>query len=70
MSADIDRSKVEALDLAERRALIQPLADAYNRIDAAKDGWQTEAFSKRASQQLHHWTIRCCLESRAGCCWT
>ena len=41
-----------SLDLAGDRKLIAPLADAYRRIDATVDGWQTEAFSESAASQL------------------
>ncbi len=36
----------------ENRALLAPLADAWSRIDPAKDGWESEAFSQAASARL------------------
>ena len=32
---------------------IAPLRDAYDRIDPAKDGWESEAFSAAALEKLH-----------------
>jgi len=39
---------------ASRSDYIGPLRDAYERIDPIKDGWETEAFSSAALDQLHH----------------
>ena len=36
----------------EQRDYVGPLADAYDRIDPSKDGWDTEAFNEAASTQL------------------
>ena len=36
----------------ENRELVAPLADAWNRIDPSKDGWDTEAFNEAAGAQL------------------
>lgn len=33
--------------------LIAPLRDAYDRVDPTKDGWESEAFSAAAMDQLH-----------------
>lgn len=37
----------------DRKKFIAPLQDAYQRLDPAKDGWETEAFSSAAMEQLH-----------------
>lgn len=39
------------LDEASRQ-FVGPLADAYQRIDPIKDGWETEAFSEEATLRL------------------
>ena len=36
----------------EDEALFPLLGDSYSRIDPAKDGWETEAFSESARRQL------------------
>jgi hypothetical protein len=36
----------------EESSLVAPLTDAYSRIDPAKDGWSTEAFSEAIRVQL------------------
>ena len=45
-------TNLASLDLAGDRQLIAPLADAYRRIDATVDGWESEAFSEKAASQL------------------
>ncbi len=35
------------------KKFIAPLKDAYDRIDPVKDGWESEAFSTQAMEQLH-----------------
>ncbi len=42
---------IEAPGLDQRR-YVNPLADAYQRIDPSRDGWQTEAFNDAAGEQL------------------
>lgn len=37
----------------DRKKYIAPLQDAYDRIDPAKDGWESEAFNSAAMEQLH-----------------
>jgi len=37
----------------DRKPFIEPLRDAYERMDPLKDGWETEAFSSAAMEQLH-----------------
>ncbi len=37
----------------DRKRLIGPLRDAYDRMDPLKDGWESEAFSAAAMDQLH-----------------
>ena len=37
----------------DRKRLIDPLRDAYERMDPLKDGWETEAFTAAAMTQLH-----------------
>jgi len=37
----------------ETKKFIAPLQDAYERLDPVKDGWETEAFSSAAMDQLH-----------------
>ena len=37
----------------DQKKFIAPLRDAYERIDPAKDGWESEAFSSAAMAQLH-----------------
>ena len=37
----------------DQKKFIAPLQDAYERIDPAKDGWESEAFSSAAMAQLH-----------------
>lgn len=36
----------------ENTTYVAPLADAYNRIDPTRDGWESEAFSEAATKQL------------------
>ncbi len=36
----------------DRRNLIGPLRDAYDRMDPAKDGWESESFSAAAKKKL------------------
>ncbi len=49
-----DASPVMVAPGADRSEYIGPLKDAYDRIDPIKDGWETEAFSSAALEQLHH----------------
>ena len=49
--SDGDGGMVEAPG-SENAELFAPLADSYERIDPAKDGWETEAFSEAANRQL------------------
>jgi hypothetical protein len=37
----------------DQKRYIAPLADAYERLDPSKDGWETETFSSAAMEQLH-----------------
>ncbi|MFT5411394.1 MAG: hypothetical protein ACI9NC_004129 [Verrucomicrobiales bacterium] len=37
----------------DKENFIAPLKDAYDRIDPVKDGWESEAFSAAALDQLH-----------------
>ena len=37
---------------SKQRTYVAPLADAYRRIDASADGWQTEAFNEASGKQL------------------
>lgn len=37
----------------DKKQFIAPLRDAYDRIDPTKDGWESEAFSAAAMEQLH-----------------
>ena len=48
--AEVDEI-VTAPGLDERK-YIGPLADAYDRIDPSKDGWESEALGAEASSQL------------------
>ena len=38
----------------DQRKLVAPLADAWNRIDPLKDGWESEAQSEKISSKLKH----------------
>lgn len=46
-----DDTTIPAPGLAQR-TYVAPLADAYRRIDAAADGWQTEAFNEASGKQM------------------
>ncbi len=51
-SAGAIDSETAALPGLEDRDYVAPLADAYSRIDPARDGWDTEAFTEAATAQL------------------
>ncbi|MFT4550014.1 MAG: hypothetical protein ACI8XO_003675 [Verrucomicrobiales bacterium] len=46
-------SPPSALPELQAESFIAPLRDAYDRIDPVKDGWESEAFSGAAMEQLH-----------------
>src|SRR5687768_4905449 len=45
-------SGIETAPGLDERQLIGPLRDAFDRIDPAADGWQTEALSDAATSHL------------------
>lgn len=54
---DEDEDLVDSIAVApgigeENTTYVAPLADAYNRIDPTRDGWESEAFSAAATDQL------------------
>ncbi len=59
MSAERDPASPDTTPLTQiapgtaRKDFIAPLKDAYDRIDPTKDGWESEAFSAAALDQLH-----------------
>ncbi|MGK0187643.1 MAG: hypothetical protein ACI9R3_003431 [Verrucomicrobiales bacterium] len=64
LQVEVDRVPDEQVESAQEGEIITSpglgemklfslLADAYDRIDPAQDGWETEAFSEAANRQLH-----------------
>ena len=51
-SATVTASGIETAPGLAERELIGPLRDAFDRIDPAADGWQSEALSDAATSQL------------------
>ena len=50
----VEPPEIEIAPGADWTGYIGRLQDAYDRIDPIKDGWESEAFSAAALEQLHH----------------
>ena len=52
-AARLDSPVTQLAPTTARKDYVGPLQDAYHRIDPSKDGWESEAFTEDALEQLH-----------------